>query len=104
MGPILKIKVKCHRCNEEIDKLDARPMESNGPTKQYECFPCFKKYNLSDSPRVKKRTSSGNGKYDLFCEKCRYKFSSRKIVCPYCDKSDHLIKSPDNILELLDSS
>ena len=100
MSPVLKVKVPCYRCHEEVDKLQARQLDPSSATKKYECFDCFKKFNLT--PSVVRRAGSGAG-YKLYCERCKYKFTSNKNLCPYCSKADYVVKRPDDVLELVDN-
>lgn|SRR3989344_254854 len=100
MTSVLKVKVPCYRCHEEVDKLQARQLDSPSGTKRYECFSCFKKFNLT--PSVARRAGSGTG-FKLYCERCRYKFTSHKVLCPYCSKADYVVKRPDDVLELVDN-
>ena len=93
--PVLKLKVRCFRCNQEVDKLEARQVESVSPQSRYECFPCFKKHHnaakkVADAPQR-----------EFYCERCRYKFSSKTIMCPYCNKDDQLHKGKVTAYDLV---
>ncbi len=94
--PILKLKVRCYKCNKEVDKLEAKEVPSIGTMARYECFPCFKK--VAQAKRPKANTER---RFDLFCDRCRYKFSSKTIMCPYCNKDDQLHKGKVTAFDLV---
>lgn len=90
----LRIKVSCNRCRKQVEKINTREVSP----KKYECFDCFK----SQRPKNPDKTSTPL-KYDLYCERCRYKFTSSQRVCPYCNESDYLDVSGPSADELLGS-
>lgn len=93
---VLKLKVRCYRCNKEVDKNEARPMPSLDKQGRYECFPCFKKTSMAKKPKP-----NTEKRYDLFCDRCRYKFSSKTLICPYCNKDDQLHKGKVTAYDLV---
>ncbi len=88
----LRVKVKCSHCGKQVEKLEAREISP----RNYECFDCFK----SQRPRNPDQTASAL-KYNLYCERCRYKFQSARKVCPYCNASDYLEVAGPSADELL---
>ena len=82
---LLKIKVPCVRCGQQVDKLDARKLSASatGETR-YECFSCFKKV-------ISPQRSDRNRPKRYFCERCRYGFSAPSALCPYCSKADRVV-------------
>ncbi len=93
---MLKLKVQCYRCGKEVEKADAREVESVSKEKRYECFSCFKRYN----PR-RFKVGEELQKREYYCERCRYRFHSRNMLCPYCNKADRLVEGKISVQELL---
>ncbi len=90
----LRIKVNCSTCGKKVDKLETRQLDSQ----KHECFGCFK----AQRPRHPDQTASLL-RYNLYCERCRYKFTSARRICPYCNESDYLDVSGPSADELLGS-
>ena len=98
---VLRIKVECHRCKNVVDKLDARELSiSLTRTPRYECFTCFRKFSHISQGNELVGASQAE-KQQLYCGKCRYKFSSIKFVCPYCGESDNLMRSNMSIQDII---
>ena len=92
-------KVNCYSCNESVSKSNTRLFNLYGKGNVYECFGCFKG-NKGGIPHILSQ-SKEKQKQNLFCNQCRYKFSSRKAVCPYCGKSSNLVVSNVTAVDLL---
>ena len=83
---LLRVKVTCQRCKKRVEKLQTRALASALGETTYECFECFKRER---TPRW--GTDEGiKMRRDMFCQRCRYKFSSVTAICPYCNQSDAL--------------
>ncbi len=65
--------------------METRQVAASGKEPKYECFECFRK----TKPRGA-ATGREEARYTLFCERCRYKFTSARKLCPYCNDSSHL--------------
>ena len=86
---LLKMKVQCYFCRNEVDKLTARQLETDRREPRYECFACFKK-------GLQNKT-----KQQYFCEKCKYRFLARSAICPYCNQRDYVSLGKLNTSDLL---
>lgn len=87
----LRLQVDCLMCADAVDKNMAI---AYGPEK-YVCFDCYKQ---------KKSLLTAKGydeKIQLYCERCRYKFTSKRFSCPYCSKADKVGKANISVQELL---
>ena len=94
---VLKSKVLCFRCNKAVNKIDTVKTISTTGEPRYQCSSCFKKA---------KTTNWGMGdkipvKIECFCQRCRYKFKSTSGLCPYCNKTDMVIKGKVKAKDLL---
>lgn len=89
---ILRIPVECIYCNKNIDKRTALFVKNSQSRNLYQCDNCFKENS-------ERRANSE--KVSLYCEGCRYKFTSRKAVCPYCNKYDSVVKTDIKISDLI---
>ena len=83
---IIRSRVQCFRCKKSVDKSDTLVIKTITKDPRYECSQCYKRnrtkpWGFGDEMSYKK---------DYYCERCRYKFSSKKDVCPYCSKSDQI--------------
>lgn len=96
----LKIKVHCADCGQQVEKLEARALTSSSAGSageaRYQCFDCFKRARPKNPDK-----NSTSLKFNLYCERCRYKFTSARQVCPYCNESDYLEVSGPSAEELL---
>ena len=90
---VLRVPVICCRCGEGVEKSGAITIEFQGK-KDYECYPCYQTHSAWNaySQEVKK---------SLYCQRCNYKFTSKRLECPYCNKMDLVIDSEINVDELL---
>ena len=94
---VLRIKVNCSSCEKRIDKAQALPVKSVNNEKRYECYNCYRRSksgSLGTNEEVKV-------KEPYFCQRCKYKFKSKKSICPYCNKSDFLVKGKVTVHDLL---
>lgn len=94
---VLKVKVKCVHCNAEVEKLDARKVTPSLSEQRYECFSCFKR----NKPLVWGFGDRVQQKHEYYCERCKYKFSSKSALCPYCSKGDRLTSGKISAKDLL---
>ncbi len=97
--PILDVKVTCYSCQESVSKRNTRLFNMFGRGNVFECFTCFRG-NKGGIPHTLSE-SKKKAKQDLFCNQCRYKFSSKRAVCPYCGNSDNLVESNVTTVDLL---
>ena len=93
----LRVNVNCFKCGEEVEKNAARPIEAVNKEARYECFTCFRSdktepWGFGDEIQEKK---------ELYCERCRYKFSSKISMCPYCNKQDQVVPGEVTVRDLL---
>lgn len=93
---MLRVSVNCFTCKKVVSKTEARLLRTVAAVPHYECFSCFKKNKVPDG-----RTAVLSEKCELYCDKCRYKFLSNKLVCPYCNQSDFLSKGNPNVHDLM---
>lgn len=92
-------RVYCFRCKKSVEKTDTRFIGTVRKEDRYECLPCLKR-NKS-SPWSVRLEEGPMEKIDLYCERCRYKFSSRALMCPYCNQADMLIRGNITVKDLL---
>ena len=95
--PTLKVKVACSKCGEKVEKTDSREVGKNTTGPIYECFPCFKKKRARQPGSFQENSV----KYNLYCERCKYKFTSARKICPYCNSEQHLEASELTATDLL---
>ncbi len=87
----LRIKVPCFRCKRQVEKTKVLTVGSMTDEPRYECYVCFKRFaNSGDRPKSR-----------FLCQRCNYKFNSKKDECPYCNKSDLVIKGKITVHDLL---
>lgn len=96
---ILSSRVYCFRCKKSVEKTDTRYIGTVRKEERYECNSCLKRNKgspwsipLEDGPAKK---------LDLYCERCRYKFSSKALMCPYCNQADMLMRGNITVKDLL---
>ena len=93
----LRITVNCIRCKEEVDKNQTLMTRTSANEPRYECYRCYK--NGKSAP------TGGKGemkqKINMYCERCRYRFSSKNSTCPYCSKNDKITSANVTIQDLL---
>lgn len=89
-------KVSCITCEKNVDTLQARSLTLSGKQK-YECFNCYRQNKNSPSSSSQER----NTKLDLFCARCKYKFHSRDLLCPYCSQSDLVTRADLSVKDFL---
>jgi len=95
--PVLRIKVDCFRCKKKVDKGSALPIKTISKEPRYECYNCYKRNKTSEwgfGDEV-------NFKNKYYCQRCNYKFKSKKSICPYCNQSDLLVKGKITVHDLL---
>ena len=90
---LLRIPVECHHCKKQIEKRTALFVKNPENEQIFQCFTCFRS-NL-------KRTNLDKEKIDLYCERCRYKFTSNKLRCPYCNQFDAVVKGDVTVKDLI---
>ena len=93
----IKLKVQCFKCRQIVDKSNTITLESVTKDPRYACSNCYKKsrsqpWGFGDEVPYKK---------DYFCERCKYKFSSKRNTCPYCSKSDRVEGGNVTVKELI---
>ncbi|NQV91419.1 hypothetical protein HQ489_03005 [Candidatus Woesearchaeota archaeon] len=89
---VIKAHVNCYQCHQSVDKAETLLIMSKGLLKLYQCINCYK---------IKKPQGYFEHRKEFYCEKCRYKFSSKKPICPYCNSSERLTKSNVTIHDLI---
>lgn len=89
---LLRVPVSCFRCGEVVDRS-----QTLVAGKRYECFSCYKQ--LKNSPWLIRQKLPE--KLELYCECCRYRFKSKRLVCPYCDKEDRVVRGQIEVSDLL---
>ncbi|MBU1111981.1 MAG: hypothetical protein ABIG93_00765 [archaeon] len=94
---ILQNRVKCKTCGELVPKTATRVVNPLSEMKTYECYACFR--DRQTRPVV--RGSPERAKQEIFCTYCKYKFNSSRLVCPYCGKSEYLVRSNVKVVDLL---
>ena len=89
----LKTKVTCYHCKKQVEKTEASVFQAplGGPS--WECFNCFKK--------SRQILGEDGIKLDLYCERCNYRFKSKKAICPYCNETNTLSKGNVTMKDLL---
>ncbi|HLC81793.1 MAG TPA: hypothetical protein VJH68_03985 [Candidatus Nanoarchaeia archaeon] len=90
---LLRIPVECHYCRTSIERRNALAVKNTENLQLFQCFSCFRQ-NLI-------KTGGVAGKADLYCERCRYKFTSSKLRCPYCNQFDAVIKAEIKMKDLI---
>lgn len=93
---ILPTRVYCYRCRKTVEKSETRYVGMLGREERFECFNCFKK----DRTVPWKAEETGE-RLELYCERCRYKFYSKKLFCPYCNQGDMIMKGNISVNDLL---
>ncbi|HIJ11798.1 TPA: hypothetical protein HA278_07095 [Candidatus Woesearchaeota archaeon] len=92
--PLLRVPVQCTTCKDAIDLSSALLVDKT--QKQYQCYAC---YQNNSNP------AWGYGKEQIkqnhYCERCKYKFVSTKLRCPYCNKGDRLSNPNITVHDLL---
>ena len=94
---LLREQVECFRCGNMANKVDMRLVRTLDRKPQHECYSCFKRVGAPSWQKINRLKE----KCDLFCEKCKYKFYSDKLLCPYCNQSDFLCKGKVNVHDLI---
>ena len=92
---VLDVKVNCYSCHESVSKRNTRLFNLAGKGNEDGCFGCYKGNKMPVSASAKKQ------KNDFFCNHCRYKFSSRRAICPYCGDSSNIVESNVTAVDLL---
>lgn len=95
--PLLKVKVSCFRCHSDVTPAEAIKLKNVSKDQRYECYKCYKKNKTSEwgfGDEVKFKS-----KY--YCQRCNYKFKSKKGICPYCNQADFLVKGKISVHDLL---
>lgn len=90
-------QVQCFHCGKKVNKTSTRLVRDVNNIPQPECFSCFMVFK---SPAWQK-TIQLKERYELYCERCRYKFYSKKLLCPYCNNSDFICKGNLSIHDLV---
>jgi hypothetical protein len=93
--PILRIPVECFRCRAVVEQTSAVIVSKR--ENKHECYTCYQKNRSStwSVSQTAKRTVL------LLCERCHYKFKSKKLLCPYCDKNDMLMNPNTKLKDLI---
>ncbi|MBS3140489.1 hypothetical protein J4479_05825 [Candidatus Woesearchaeota archaeon] len=89
---LLRIPVECHYCKTNIERRNALTVKNTENKQLFQCFSCFRQ-NLT--------RAGAPGKANLYCERCRYKFTSSKLRCPYCNQFDAVIKAEVKLKDLI---
>ncbi|MDP3990296.1 MAG: hypothetical protein Q8Q01_03760 [archaeon] len=92
----LRVPVQCFRCRTLADKSQVLESKSVSGDLRFECYDCYKRKRtplLAVESEAKKK-----GHY---CERCRYKFTARNSICPYCSKDDQVITGKVTVEDLL---
>lgn len=83
----LRVGVRCFRCYRNVGKNQAREVVCLSKEPRYECFDCFKR-NKRDP--LLSGIEKPAEKQEYLCGRCKYKFSSKKRVCPYCGNIERI--------------
>ncbi len=97
MTTVLRKPVECFRCKKQVEKADSLLTKIGGEQK-YECFGCYKK---SRDTFVDWAEREEKVKKEYRCARCNYKFKAPNPVCPYCNKSDMVVKGNISVIDLL---
>jgi len=90
----LRLTADCFRCGKNFEQKEMRKVPSLTDNKRFECFSCFRNYKYAvKMSRARKLT--------LYCERCKFKFSSRGRTCLYCNKSDSVVRGNITASDLL---
>ena len=89
--------VECFRCKENVQKANARLFTTLAEKKVFECNPCAQK----SKAKLWSLGEESLTKNNYFCDRCKYKFSSRKSFCPYCSKNDQVVSADVKLGNLL---
>ena len=89
---ILRIPVECHFCKTHIEQKNALTVKNFENKQIFQCFSCFRENLVRAGP---------SGKVNLYCERCKYKFSSAKLRCPYCNQFDAVTKADVTMKDLI---
>ncbi|HLC52638.1 MAG TPA: hypothetical protein VJI98_05325 [Candidatus Nanoarchaeia archaeon] len=92
---ILRIPVECVYCKKQIDKRTALFVKNLQNKNLYQCSICFGNNSRTIESKDIKTIS-------LYCEKCKYKFTSKKAICPYCNRFDTVMKTDIKISDLIE--
>ncbi|MEK6900962.1 MAG: hypothetical protein AABX37_01325 [Nanoarchaeota archaeon] len=93
----LRVKVPCFRCNRQFEKTEVRRIEAMNKEYKYECFTCFRRsLNVPFGAQEEAR-----GKREFFCQRCKYRYSARSAICPYCNEMDMVVPGKVSIQDLL---
>ena len=79
-------------CDQSIQKIDSVLIDAANV--QRACYPCFK------NNKMLFKIQQGF-KQEMYCERCKYKFSSKSLVCPYCSKGDRIVKGNMTVRDIL---
>jgi len=90
-------KAICVTCGKNIDVAQSRVVSAVSGKNKYECFGCYRtsKNSLMAPPPSKAQ------KLNLYCARCKYKFKSRDLLCPYCSQGDLVVRSDISVGDLL---
>lgn len=92
---LLRVSVQCFRCGIPADRSQVLESRNTSGDLKFECYDCYKRKQL---------TSSEAKKVGHYCERCRYKFTSRNNICPYCSKNDCVITGKVSVNDLLEDN
>ncbi len=92
----IRARISCFRCLKSVDKAETRFFDTVNNERRYECFPCYQKTKNGFLHNQESAT-----KRELYCEHCKYKFMSRKPVCPYCSSDESVVLANFSVSELL---
>jgi len=98
MVTVLRRPVECFRCKKQVEKADSLLTKDMNGEQKYECFGCYKK---SRDTFIGWAEREEKVKKDYRCARCNYKFKSEKAICPYCSKSDMVVKGNISVTDLL---
>lgn len=96
---LLNNRVYCFRCKKSVEKTDSKYIGTVRTEERFECNSCLKRNRAS--PWSVNLESAPAQKIDLYCERCRYKFSSKALMCPYCNQADMLMRGDITVKDLL---
>ena len=92
---MLRIPVECHFCKANIERKNALTVKNPQNNPIFQCFSCFRQNSIN-------RNNQPAGKAELYCERCRYKFISSKLRCPYCNQFDAVVKAEVKMKDLME--
>lgn len=87
----------CITCGKKVDVAQSRVVSTSLGKSKYECFGCYK----ANKNSILAPAPGKMEKLNLYCARCKYKFKSRELLCPYCSQGDLVVRSDISVRDLL---